>query len=157
VKEERILTPHIITAGAFVIFIILGLACATTPPVEGVYYNADGSTFTKSFYGSAPYTITDDSFLQSEVINRYRTNRTQTYREARRGVSSEYTLKGGGRAGSPSDYGRLYQIVETYEVTVTRHWYNRTTYYQDRRPTYSKVYEDKETSRLINTRKEYLD
>jgi len=156
VKEERKLTPHIITAGTFVIFIIFGLACATAPSVQGVYYNEDGSTFTQNFYGSAPSSITNDVFLQSEIVNRYRTNVAQTYREAR-STNTQMVDNDGRSTGHSASYGRLYQIVETYEITVTRHWYTRTTYYQDRRPTYSQVYQDEETSRLINTRTEYLD
>jgi len=43
VKEERILTPHIITAGAFVVFIVFGLACASVPSLSPIHaINSDG-------------------------------------------------------------------------------------------------------------------
>jgi hypothetical protein len=133
------------------------IGCATT---QGVYLNDDGSTFTQNFSGlfsvTAPSSITDDAFLQSEIVRTYMENVTEYYREP--SIPSNLgVVDGGGVTGSRATIGRTYQIIETYEVTVTRHWYNRTTYYQDRKPTYNKVYNDQETRRLINTQRIYLN
>jgi len=141
----------VLTVGMYVI-----MGCAT---VQGTYLNEDGTTFTRSFFGlsnsDVPYSIYSDSFLQSEIINRYNEYRTQAYQEP-----SSAGIHFAGRNGSidsPDIIGRTYQIIETYEVTVTRHWYNRTTYYQNQKPTYSVVYEDKNTVRLVNTEKRYVN
>jgi hypothetical protein len=125
-----------------------------------VYLNDDGSSFIRYFSslfgGDAPSSITEDTFLQSEVVHRYQENKTHVYREAS-SPGSQIATWHGGVMGSPPSIGRRYQIITTYEVTVTRHWYNRTTYYQNRNPAYTRVYKDEETRRLINTEIKYLD
>jgi hypothetical protein len=66
-------------------------------------------------------------------------------------IGARGATKGGGITGTAPQIGRTYTIIYTYEVTVTRYWYNRTTYHQNQEPTYSQFYEDKETERrLVN-------
>jgi hypothetical protein len=150
------MTKHLHFA-AMALGVLALIGCATA---QGVYLNEDGSTFTREFSGlfgtQAPYSIYNDTFLQSEVVRIYNAKQSKTYHEpGELGVGG--ATKGGGIVGPAYTTGRMYAIVDTYEVTVTRHWYNRTTYYQNRKPEYSQVYSDKETRRLINSVKQYMD
>jgi hypothetical protein len=133
------------------------IGCVTA---RGVYLNENGSTFTRNFSGlitaDVPSSFYEDIFLQSEIVRTFRENKTQTYQEPSWSGVRSVSRKGEDRNEAPI-IGRTYQIVETYDVTVTRYWYNRTTYYQDRKPAYSKVYKDEAIRRLINTEKKYLN
>jgi hypothetical protein len=145
----------------FMILVIGVLALMSCATAQGVYLNDDGTTFTRNFSGifsaNVPYSIYSDTFTQSEVIRQYRQNLAKTYQESS-SIDGGRTLEGGISTGMSNDReGRMYQIVETYEVTVTRHWYTRTTYYQNQKPTYSMVYDDKENRRLVNTERRYLN
>jgi hypothetical protein len=142
-----------------VIGVLALIGCATA---QGVYLNDDGTTFTRNFSGifsaNVPYSIYSDTFSQSEVIRQYMDYRTQTYVEpAWTGVRSSNAVSGNVTANDPIPTPRTYQIIETYEVTVTRHWYTRKTYYQNQKPSYSMVYRDEETRRLVNTERRYLN
>jgi hypothetical protein len=58
--------PHIITVTSFVVFIVLGLACATTPPQwEGVIYNGEDS---KLLEGTVWCFETDHTFYNKKRV-----------------------------------------------------------------------------------------
>jgi hypothetical protein len=131
-----------------------------------VYYNSEGHKVLDSYYEGGKHTIstskwkrgdiktTKDTFSYSEVVNRYNKNEFSTYKIEKGGIGSRFAGSSG-TVNDPITPDRAYQIVYTYEITTTRYWYKRITYYRDLEPKYSNVYEDKTTSRLINTGKIY--
>ena len=117
--------PHIFAVFAFAIFIVLGLASATTNTYE-------------------------DSFLYSEVINRYQKTTNFSYREPS-SISTAGTQEGGANMGERGVIGKMITIFDVYEVTVTRNWYVRTWYYKDSAPTTEMVFKDTESTVLVDS------
>ena len=135
--------------------ISVGLGFKLKKNVTSTYRNSDGSTFRRTWTrflwedNNTPNSIYEDKFSRSEVVRRYQKTTSETVRRPGT-VSSEYSLEGGGSAGSSGSVGTLTTYYYVYNVTVTRNWYTRTWYYKDRAPTTENVYEDVESSVLVN-------
>jgi hypothetical protein len=134
------------------ISVSVGVGFKFEKTVTASYLDYDGSTFTRTFTkflwndNSTPNYIVDKTFLQSEIVSRIRKNVTS--------VATESYIPG--TRTEPSKIGRVYQIIDTYEITVTRDWYTQTYYYKDSAPTSERIYTDTESKVLVDTEKSYL-
>jgi hypothetical protein len=131
--------------------VTVGVGLKLEKPVSDTYRYADGSTFRKSFYkkiwedNSTPNSFYDDQFLYSEIIGKDRRyTSTDEYKDRSR--------LGIGTLGRETEYiATTTTTYYTWDVTVTRNWYNRTYYYKDRKPTTETVYKDTESAVAVAT------
>ena len=136
---------------------LMGFILNSCVSVTGIYRNADGSTFERTWDRfiwedtSTPDRIYEDKFSRSEVVRRYQKTTSETVRGPARHMTASAASEGGGIIGSDHfEPGTLTTYYYVYNVTVTRNWYTRTWYYKDRAPTTENVYEDVESSVLVN-------
>jgi hypothetical protein len=158
--------------------IAIGVGFKLEKNVTATYRRADGSTFRHTFSkgrwedDSTSNYVYEDNFEYSEVVNRYqKTTTTSTY------TAPKYELKTSGGetvtttlrdasgrtiATATSKTEEKSEYVQTEEggytmnyyvwnITVTRYWYTRTYYYQDRNPTTQRIYQDTESAVLVNS------
>ncbi|GMO49657.1 MAG: hypothetical protein Pg6C_12510 [Treponemataceae bacterium] len=129
--------------------------------LTATYLDANGKPFERSglFYfwvKKMPYSFYEDKLQRTEVLRVYDTTRKVASWGG--GKTSNYLLQpGGGVIVTESGSNETYTMVYVYRVTVTRSWYNRTTYFQDALPKTTVVYADSESSVLIPTRNKPAD
>jgi hypothetical protein len=154
-KEKKMAKKSVLGAVFAVLYASIGFVGCKT--LTATYLDANGKPFERSglFYfweKKMPYSFYEDKLSRTEVLRVYDTTR----KVARWGGGKSITLYTGPDSVTKVESGsnETYTMVYVYRVTVTRSWYNRTTYFQDALPKTTVVYADSESSVLINTYKE---